>query len=191
MRATDGQATADLARSAYESGLPLAFARLRAEHPAWSPRGHRGYAVVHAGETAWPALRVLPVDDGELVLCRPGDRTSVPDPDWAAAVARIRLGGAERLVRRCVLHLSHRTIQGRMTLAHPVVRAHVAESVLDLAEAGQCVDSGFDFDRTVDAVVRRTLRQFGAAGYVDGPARRLARALDLLSDVYRGGGAPS
>ncbi|MEU6859288.1 acyl-CoA dehydrogenase family protein [Glycomyces sp. NPDC046736] len=174
----------DLARTAYAEGLPRAFAELAAAHPEWSPRGHRGYAVVSGPHAA--LLRPLPTDDGELSLCRFENPDQAPDPQWALAVAAIRLGGAERLVRQCVQHLSRRKIQGRMTLAHPVVRAHVADSVLDLAEARQCLGSP-GFDHMVDGVVRRSLRQFGAAGYVDGPARRLARALDLLSDVYREG----
>ncbi|THV30227.1 hypothetical protein [Glycomyces paridis] len=177
----------DYGATAFADGVPAALARLLAEHPDWSPWGHRGYALVPEFAPRGTIVRTLQSDEGGLALCRDEYREHSLDPRWTAAVTGIRLGGAERLMRLCVQHLSRRTVQGRMTLAHPVVRAHFGEAVLDLAEARQCADLPAA-GRTADAVVRATLRRFGAAGYVDGPARRLARALDLLSDLYREGG---
>ncbi|ARU53747.1 hypothetical protein CBR64_08270 [Cellulosimicrobium cellulans] len=127
--------------------------------------------------------------------------TSTADAAWRVGVAWVRTGLCERLTDRAVERLRGRTVGGTATVNLPPVRLVLADAALAHLEAqallggvaardaaagspdrGPAV-SGSSLAR-VTAVLDRSSRAvhnlFGASGYVDGDAARLARTIDLL-----------
>ncbi|MBM7817927.1 hypothetical protein JOE63_000404 [Cellulosimicrobium cellulans] len=126
---------------------------------------------------------------------------STADAAWRVGVAWVRTGLCERLTDRAVERLRGRTVGGTATVNLPPVRLVLADAALAHLEAqallggvaardaaagspdrGPAV-SGSSLAR-VTAVLDRSSRAvhnlFGASGYVDGDAARLARTIDLL-----------
>jgi len=149
-----------------------------------------GSAAPAAGEPG-PAA---PATDG-------GAAARAADAAWRVGVAWVRTGLCERLTDRAVERLRGRTVGGTATVNLPPVRLVLADAALAHLEAqallggvaagdaaagspdrGPAV-SGTSLAR-VTAVLDRSSRAvhnlFGASGYVDGDAARLARTIDLL-----------
>ncbi|MBN0038737.1 acyl-CoA/acyl-ACP dehydrogenase [Cellulosimicrobium cellulans] len=125
------------------------------------------------------------------------------DTVWRVGVAWVRTGLCERLTDRAVERLRGRTVGGTATVNLPPVRLVLADAALAHLEAQaflggaasrdedpaagspdrRPVVSGSSLAR-VTAVLDRSSRAvhnlFGASGYVDGDAARLARTIDLL-----------
>ncbi|MFE6235995.1 acyl-CoA dehydrogenase family protein [Cellulosimicrobium sp. NPDC057862] len=132
-----------------------------------------------------------------------GDAARAADAAWRVGVAWVRTGLCERLTDRAVERLRGRTVGGTATVNLPPVRLVLADAALahleaqallggaasrDEAPAAGSLDrrsvvSGSSLVR-VTAVLERSSRAvhnlFGASGYVDGDAARLARTIDLL-----------
>lgn len=132
-----------------------------------------------------------------------GVATSAADAAWRVGVAWVRTGLCERLTDRAVERLRGRTVGGTATVNLPPVRLVLADAALAHLEAQSLlggvasrdespaagspgrrpVVSGSSLAR-VTAVLDRSSRAvhnlFGASGYVDGDAARLARTIDLL-----------
>ncbi|WP_340697709.1 acyl-CoA dehydrogenase family protein [Cellulosimicrobium funkei] len=137
---------------------------------------------------AWRAASG-PVDDR---------RGRAADAAWRVGVAWARTGLCERLADRAVDRLRGRSIGGTATVNLPPVRLVLADAALAhleaqallarvTAEPGEQADEGPVPATTlarVTAVLDRTSRAvhnlFGASGFVDGDAARLARTIDLL-----------
>ena len=130
-----------------------------------------------------------------------GAASAAADAAWRVGVAWVRTGLCERLTDRAVERLRGRTVGGTATVNLPPVRLVLADAALAHLEAqallggvaardaaagspdrGPAV-SGTSLAR-VTAVLDRSSRAvhnlFGASGYVDGDAARLARTIDLL-----------
>ncbi|MFD4991207.1 acyl-CoA dehydrogenase family protein [Cellulosimicrobium cellulans] len=132
-----------------------------------------------------------------------GVAAGAADAAWRVGVAWVRTGLCERLTDRAVERLRGRTVGGTATVNLPPVRLVLADAALahleaqallggvasrDEAPAAGSPDrrpvvSGSSLAR-VTAVLDRSSRAvhnlFGASGYVDGDAARLARTIDLL-----------
>ncbi|WP_264030992.1 acyl-CoA dehydrogenase family protein [Cellulosimicrobium sp. SH8] len=126
--------------------------------------------------------------------------TSTADAAWRVGVAWVRTGLCERLTDRAVERLRGRTVGGTATVNLPPVRLVLADAALAHLEAQALLggvaarDAAGSPDRgaavsgsslaRVTAVLDRSSRAvhnlFGASGYVDGDAARLARTIDLL-----------
>ncbi|SIQ87161.1 Acyl-CoA dehydrogenase, C-terminal domain [Cellulosimicrobium aquatile] len=138
---------------------------------------------------AWRAAASGPVDDR---------RDRAADAAWRVGVAWARTGLCERLADRAVDRLRGRSIGGTATVNLPPVRLVLADAALAHLEAQALLarvtaepEERAD-DRPVPAttlarvtaVLDRTSRTvhnlFGASGFVDGDAARLARTIDLL-----------
>ncbi|WP_086149566.1 acyl-CoA dehydrogenase family protein [Cellulosimicrobium sp. KWT-B] len=137
---------------------------------------------------AWRAASG-PVDDR---------RGRAADAAWRVGVAWARTGLCERLADRAVDRLRGRSIGGTATVNLPPVRLVLADAALAhleaqallarvTAEPGEQADEGPVPATTLaraTAVLDRTSRAvhnlFGASGFVDGDAARLARTIDLL-----------
>ena len=152
--------------------------------------GPRREALTDAGpRLAGRAAAPGPVDDR---------RGRAADAAWRVGVAWARTGLCERLADRAVDRLRGRSIGGTATVNLPPARrlppdaalAHLeAQALLSrgTAEPGEQADDGPVPATTlarVTAVLDRTSRAvhnlFGASGFVDGDAARLARTIDLL-----------
>ncbi|MBE9926917.1 acyl-CoA/acyl-ACP dehydrogenase [Cellulosimicrobium cellulans] len=138
---------------------------------------------------AWRAAASEPVDDR---------RDGAADAAWRVGVAWARTGLCERLADRAVDRLRGRSIGGTATVNLPPVRLVLADAALAHLEAqallaGVTAEPGERADdrpvpattlARVTAVLDRTSRAvhnlFGASGFVDGDAARLARTIDLL-----------
>lgn len=138
---------------------------------------------------AWRAAASEPVDDG---------RGRAADAAWRVGVAWARTGLCERLADRAVDRLRGRSIGGTATVNLPPVRLVLADAALAHLEAQALLarvtaepgERGDDRSvpattlARVTAVLDRTSRAvhnlFGASGFVDGDAARLARTIDLL-----------
>lgn len=133
----------------------------------------------------------------------PGAGARATDAAWRVGVAWVRTGLCERLTDRAVERLRGRTVGGTATVNLPPVRLVLADAALAHLEAQSLLGgvasreeapaagspdrramvSGSSLAR-VTAVLDRSSRAvhnlFGASGYVDGDAARLARTIDLL-----------
>ncbi|KZM77386.1 acyl-CoA dehydrogenase family protein [Cellulosimicrobium sp. I38E] len=150
-----------------------------------------------------PAARAAEVPGPAAPATDEGTATSAADAAWRVGVAWVRTGLCERLTDRAVERLRGRTVGGTATVNLPPVRLVLADAALahlevqsllggvasrDEAPAAGSPDrrpvvSGSSLAR-VTAVLDRSSRAvhnlFGASGYVDGDAARLARTIDLL-----------
>ncbi|MFF2268699.1 hypothetical protein ACFVTZ_10535 [Cellulosimicrobium cellulans] len=154
-----------------------------------------------AAETPGPAARAAEVSGPAAP--DEGVAASAADAAWRVGVAWVRTGLCERLTDRAVERLRGRTVGGTATVNLPPVRLVLADAALahleaqsllggvasrDAAPAAGSPDrrpvvSGSSLARVM-AVLDRSSRAvhnlFGASGYVDGEAARLARTIDLL-----------
>ncbi|WIN00190.1 hypothetical protein ACTOB_003884 [Actinoplanes oblitus] len=183
-------------RVAHTDGPCAALTRLwAATGPETLPTGPGGHTLLPA--TAYPdgpgrsVLARVSTDDGELIACRVPDGAGTPAGiDWAAGIAAIRLGLAQRLLDRVARHLRGRSVAGTVTLNLPMVRGILADAAAGLAEASALIGPAPDADglarahRALDETGRACLHLFGAAGLLaDGPAG-LVRVSELLADTY-------
>jgi alkylation response protein AidB-like acyl-CoA dehydrogenase len=186
-------------RIAYTGGPCAALAELwAATGPDALPAGPGGHTLLPA--TAYPdpagapgpaLLARVTTDDGELVACRVPEGAGIPAGlAWAAGIAAIRLGLAERLLDRVTRHLRGRTVAGTVTLNLPMVRGVLADAAAGLAEARALIGTEPDAagltraHRALDETGRTCLHLFGAVGLLaDGPAS-LVRVSELLADTY-------
>ncbi|WP_426310254.1 acyl-CoA dehydrogenase family protein [Cellulosimicrobium sp. E-16] len=151
----------------------------------------------------WRAPRAAEAPGAAAPAADAGVATSAADAAWRVGVAWVRTGLCERLTDRAVERLRGRTVGGTTTVNLPPVRLVLADAALahleaqallggvasrDEAPAAGSPDrrpvvSGTSLAR-VTAVLDRSSRAvhnlFGASGYVDGDAARLARTIDLL-----------
>lgn len=149
------------------------------------------------------AARAAEVPGAVALAARAGAATGAADAAWRVGVAWVRTGLCERLTDRAVERLRGRTVGGTATVNLPPVRLVLADAALAHLEAQSLlggvasrdeapaagspdrrpVVSGSSLAR-VTAVLDRSSRAvhnlFGASGYVDGDAARLARTIDLL-----------
>ncbi|MFJ4230922.1 acyl-CoA dehydrogenase family protein [Cellulosimicrobium cellulans] len=170
----------------------------RAPRAAVAP-GPAARAAVAPG----PAARAAEVPGPAAPAADEGAATSAADAAWRVGVAWVRTGLCERLTDRAVERLRGRTVGGTATVNLPPVRLVLADAALAHLEAQSLlggvasrdeapaagspdrrpVVSGSSLAR-VTAVLDRSSRAvhnlFGASGYVDGDAARLARTIDLL-----------
>lgn len=132
-----------------------------------------------------------------------GVATSAADAAWRVGVAWVRTGLCERLTDRAVERLRGRAVGGTATVNLPPVRLVLADAALAHLEAqallggvaarDEALAAGAPDRRPavtapslarVTSVLDRSSRAvhnlFGASGYVDGEAARLARTIDLL-----------
>lgn len=121
------------------------------------------------------------------------DAVRVADAAWRVGVAWVRAGLCERLTEQAVERLRGRSVGGTTTVNLAPVRlvladaalAHLeAQSLLGRPAAGRAAPVPAATLARVTAVLDRSSRAvhnlFGASGYVDGEAARLARTIDLL-----------
>lgn len=151
----------------------------------------------------WRAPRAAEAPGPAAPAADAGVATNAADAAWRVGVARVRTGLCERLTDRAVERLRGRTVGGTATVNLPPVRLVLADAALAHLEAQALlggvasrdgapaagsparppVVSGSALAR-VTAVLDRSSRAvhnlFGASGYVDGDAARLARTIDLL-----------
>nr|WP_146177754.1 acyl-CoA dehydrogenase family protein [Sphaerisporangium cinnabarinum] len=131
-------------------------------------------------------------------------RARAADAAWRVGVAWVRTGLCERLTDRAVDRLRGRSIGGTATVNLPPVRLVLADAALahleaqallarvtaepgELAERREPADVGPVSATTLarvttvlDRASRAVHNLFGASGFVDGEAARLARTIDLL-----------
>jgi hypothetical protein len=143
------------------------------------------------------ALGWIPTGGGALVALRitgagPA-RFGFPPGGWSSGLAWVRLGLAERFLKRATAHLGGRTVQGTVTLNLPMVRAMVGEAAGALAEAHALIATAPEAPTAaavrqvhsgLDEAGRICLRLFGAIGFLtDGPGGEV-HASELLADTY-------
>ena len=165
------------------------------------PAGAARVGVVASDDGAlvvWRAARpgAAAADGASTVVVEPpaaDDVVRVADAAWRVGVAWVRTGLCERLTEQAVERLRGRSVGGTTTVNLAPVRlvladaalAHLeAQSLLGRPAAGRAAPVPAATLARVTAVLDRSSRAvhnlFGASGYVDGEAARLARTIDLL-----------
>ena len=192
-------------RAAHDDGLVTALALLcETACGGTPPQAPCAYAVLPAGSAgaaAGDVVTTLTVADGDIVALRtrPGDRPGTGGDAWAAwalGLTCVRFGVSERLFDDAVAYLDGRTAGDTKLLHQQMVKGAVADAVIGQLEIETMLTGAApgDLDDTVltglNAQItendRALLRLLGAASFLaDGPGQ-LARASELLADVYFG-----
>ncbi|MFB6613123.1 hypothetical protein ACFCV9_02665 [Streptomyces sp. NPDC056367] len=219
MTAGPGPAGAVWHRIARDEGLaPALTALCAAVLPGRLPLGPHGHGAVSRemllkAESAWYAGRPGPLDPGgpevlrteqlpggELVMVRqevPAGAEYGPGgagTDWSAGLLWVRLGLSEALRERVVAHLTGRTTGDVPLIRQQLVKAAVADALVDHLEIRAVLTDAMpgelnpaaveDLHRQLTATDRAQVKLLGASGYLaDGPGQT-GYVSELVAEAY-------